>query len=98
MKRFFASAGPLFMSLGLALLICSLILAPANQALAQGGPPGGCPGVSCDGGCYSCDPTVQLACNYMQYKQCYCNQINVSMPQCTICECKSAPISQCTCQ
>jgi hypothetical protein len=98
MKRFDAPAGPLFMSLGLALLLCSLILTPANQAFAQGGPLPPCPGVPCDGGCYSCNPVNQLACNYGVYKQCYCNQGNPKLPACTICICSQAPLSQCTCQ
>jgi len=98
MKRFYAPAGPLFMSLGLALLMCSLILTPANQALGQSGPPPPCPGPSCDGGCYACDPADQTACNFLRYTQCSCNAGNPKMPTCAPCNCTGAPVAQCTCQ
>jgi hypothetical protein len=71
MARTFAMVSRSLMSLGVALLVFSLVLVPANPAVGNGGHGHGCPGNKCSHGChtklcfkmYACDSRLNCLCD-----------------------------------
>jgi hypothetical protein len=90
MARFHEVASCLLSSLGVALLIFSLLLVPSSMILATEG--GTCPGASCDSGCAnrmvnSCASAFLTLCD------------NGSSGNCTYCGCSdNAGSTACVCQ
>jgi NCAIR mutase (PurE)-related protein len=86
MTRIHETVGWLLSSLGVALLVCSLVLVPTSTAIGQHGGGGHaqakCPGNSCSSGCALCDPTT----TFCMPSQCPCMAAGVA--NCDKCECK----------
>jgi len=83
MVRFNAFAAWLLSSLGMALLVSSIVLAPSNTVMGQSGL-AQCPGNTCANGCTSTD------CNNVTFcigTGCTCSNPNVQ--NCSACECKT---------